>query len=87
MRGYAVGELSRALRTAVSHEDPATRSRADERAAAWTDVLQGMSSGQLHIGSRTPVGGLLQLLINVDSSDTPGRMPRPLMAVSQGSRS
>lgn len=58
MDGYIVGELSRALRTATSHEDPAARSRADARAAAWSEVLEGMSSGRLQIGSRTPVRGL-----------------------------
>lgn len=57
MQGYAEGELARALRTAGSHEDPATQARADARAAAWSEVLQGMSSGQLKIGSRTPVRG------------------------------
>lgn len=58
MQGYIVGELSRALRTAGMHEDPATRARADERAAGWSEVLQGMSSGRLRIGSRAPVVGL-----------------------------
>lgn len=58
MRGYAEGELARALRTAGSHEDPATRARADARASAWVEVLQGMASGRLRIGSRTPVRGL-----------------------------
>ena len=58
MQGYAVGELARALRTAGRHEDPAARARADDRAAAWSEVLQGMSSGRLRIGSRAPARGL-----------------------------
>lgn len=58
MQGYAEGELARALRTAGSHEDSATRARADARATAWSEVLQGMSSGRLQIGSRTPGRGL-----------------------------
>lgn len=57
-QGYVLGDLSQALRTARSHEDPATRARADERATAWTDVLEGMASGQLRIGLRSPVRGL-----------------------------
>lgn len=56
MQGYVIGELSRALRTARSHEDPATRTRADDRAAAWSDVLEGLSAGRLRIGSRAPLG-------------------------------
>lgn len=58
MQGYVIGELSRALRTAAVHEDPVTRARADERAAAWSAVLRGMSSGRLRVGSRAPVLGL-----------------------------
>jgi len=58
VQDYVVGELARALRTARAHEDPVTRARADDRAGAWTGVLQGMSSGRLRIGSRTPVLGL-----------------------------
>lgn len=58
MQGYVVGQLSRALRTAFEHEDPATRARADERARAWTAVLEGVSSGRLRVGTRVPVVGL-----------------------------
>ena len=58
MQGFAEGELARALRTAGLHEDAATRVRADARVAAWAQVLQGMWSGRLQIGSRTPVRGL-----------------------------
>jgi hypothetical protein len=53
--GYALDQLSRALRTALTHEDGAVRDRARARSAKWTDVLRGISSGRLRVGSRTPV--------------------------------
>jgi hypothetical protein len=56
--GYPVGQLAKAFVTAVTHEDPATRDRAQERARRWSAVLEGMASGRLTIGSRTPVKGL-----------------------------
>ncbi|MER7598079.1 hypothetical protein [Streptomyces hydrogenans] len=52
------GMLARAFTTALTHADPATRQRAEERARGWRDVLAGMASGTLRIGSRTPVAGL-----------------------------
>lgn len=56
--GYPVGQLAKAFVTAVTHEDPATRDRAQERARRWSAVLTGMASGDVTIGSRTPVRGL-----------------------------
>jgi len=56
--GYPLGQLAKAFVTAVSHEDAATRERADERLRRWEQVLVGMSSGMLTIGPRTPVAGL-----------------------------
>ncbi|MFI1645727.1 hypothetical protein ACH4XT_02095 [Streptomyces avidinii] len=55
---YAAGRLARALRTSVLHEDTATRERARSRARQWRQVLSGISSGSLTIGSRTPVAAL-----------------------------
>ncbi|WP_330348914.1 hypothetical protein [Streptomyces sp. NBC_00582] len=55
---YAAGELARALRTALTHADPATRRRAEDRGRSWRSVLAGMAEGVLTIGSRTPVAGL-----------------------------
>jgi hypothetical protein len=55
---YPVGQLAKAFVTAVTHEDPATRDRAQERARRWSAVLAGMASGRLTIGSRTPVEDL-----------------------------
>ncbi|MEQ0559824.1 hypothetical protein ABJI51_12125 [Amycolatopsis sp. NEAU-NG30] len=54
-RGYAYGQLERALRTAESTSDPAVRRRARAKAGRWRDVLAGMADGTLRIGSRTPV--------------------------------
>lgn len=53
--GYALFQLARALTTAEQHEDPATRERAQQRIAKWTSVWNGMLSGGLEVGSRTPV--------------------------------
>ncbi|MCX5174764.1 hypothetical protein [Streptomyces virginiae] len=55
---YAEGRLAQALRTSVLHEDTATRERARSRAQQWRQVLSGISSGSLTIGSRTPVAAL-----------------------------
>ncbi|GAB7039180.1 MULTISPECIES: hypothetical protein [Catenuloplanes] len=52
--GYATGQLASAFVTAVTHEDAATRRRAEERVRRWSLVLSG---GHTH-GSRTPVKGL-----------------------------
>ncbi|MBK3629312.1 hypothetical protein JHN59_31735 [Streptomyces sp. MBT49] len=56
--GYALGRLAGALRTALTHEDPATRRRAEDRQRGWRSVLEGMATGRLTIGSRTPVRDL-----------------------------
>jgi hypothetical protein len=52
---YALGRLWRAIETATTHADPAIRTRAEEKALAWEAVLNGMASGTLNVGSRTPV--------------------------------
>ncbi|MBC9712979.1 hypothetical protein H9Y04_10400 [Streptomyces sp. TRM66268-LWL] len=56
--GYAAHELAKAFVTALTHRDPATRDRADQRGQRWRAVLAGMAAGSLRIGSRTPVAGL-----------------------------
>jgi hypothetical protein len=53
--GYVLGQLARAFTTSQTHEDPATRERAAEKIVRWIQVFQGMLSGALTIGSRTPV--------------------------------
>ncbi len=55
--GYPQGQLASAFVTALTHEDAATRSRAEGRAQRWLQVLRGMASGAVTIGSRTPVAG------------------------------
>lgn len=55
---YAAGQLAKAFRTALTHEDPDTRRRAEVRGQRWRDVLAGMAAGRLTIGSRTPGAGL-----------------------------
>jgi hypothetical protein len=55
---YAAGQLAKALATARTHQDAATRARAAERGRRWRAVLAGIAEGRLAIGSRTPVAGL-----------------------------
>ena len=54
MHGYALGRLARALATS-QHDDPQTRARAEKNADSWLRTLEGMFSGLLAVGSRTPV--------------------------------
>jgi hypothetical protein len=56
--GYPQGQLASAFVTATTHEDAATRSRAEGRVRRWLQVLRAMASGAVTIGSRTPVAGL-----------------------------
>lgn len=56
--GFPLAQLGRALTTAGTHEDPATRQRAELRIGRWRQVVAGMAAGRLDIGSRTPVKGL-----------------------------
>jgi hypothetical protein len=53
--GYALGQLARALLTSEAHEDPQTRERAASKVQKWNQVFEGMLSGSLQVGSRTPV--------------------------------
>ncbi|MFJ2744844.1 hypothetical protein ACIO3O_34890 [Streptomyces sp. NPDC087440] len=55
---YAADQLAKALATAGSHPDAATRERAAARGKRWQAVLAGIAEGRLSIGSRTPVRGL-----------------------------
>ncbi len=53
--GYALGQLQRALRAATEHADATVRARAAEKIRRWEQVLSGMQSDALTVGSRTPV--------------------------------
>ncbi|TDW22986.1 hypothetical protein [Kribbella kalugense] len=53
--GYAMGRLEQALERALTADDAEVRRRAAARVDAWRNVLDGMASGRLTIGSRTPV--------------------------------
>ncbi|MFI9587905.1 hypothetical protein ACIHCQ_40305 [Streptomyces sp. NPDC052236] len=55
---YALGQLAKAFTTALTHEDAATRSGAEDRGRRWRAVLAGLADGRLKVGSRTPVAGL-----------------------------
>lgn len=52
---YALGQLRRAIASAAAQADPGVASRAAAKAARWESVLEGMASGSLSVGSRTPV--------------------------------
>ena len=52
---YAVGRMQEALHTAVTSGDATTRARAAAKVDRWRAVLEGMASGELVVGSRTPV--------------------------------
>src|SRR5438034_3625046 len=54
--GFALGQLAKAYTTNQTHPDAETRARAGSKIANWIKVFQGMLSGALKIGSRTPVG-------------------------------
>jgi hypothetical protein len=51
---YAAAALAKALKTAQIHPDQATRERAAKKGDSWMQVLTGMASGLLQVGSRRP---------------------------------
>ncbi|NED13933.1 hypothetical protein [Streptomyces sp. SID9124] len=54
---YPESLLAQAFVTALTHEDAGTRQRAEVRGQRWRQVLAAMASGQVTVGSRTPVTG------------------------------
>lgn len=52
---YAAGQQLRALRTLMTHADPAVRDRAQAKLQRWQAVLDGMAAGTLSVGDRAPV--------------------------------
>ncbi|MFC6870558.1 hypothetical protein [Haloechinothrix salitolerans] len=55
--GYAFGQLERAVLRASWSSDRASRDRAEAKVRMWRQVLDGMASGRLDVGSRAPVAG------------------------------
>jgi hypothetical protein len=55
--GYALGQLEKALAAAGGRADAAAGEHAAKKIARWQQVLSGMCSGSLAVGSRTPVEG------------------------------
>lgn len=53
--GYAWGQLQRAVERAQRAGDRVSRTRAEQKVRGWQLVLDGMASGSLLVGSRTPV--------------------------------
>lgn len=53
--GYPTMRIAKALETAQQHPDEETRDRAWQKISDWVAVLDGMVTGRLSIGSRTPV--------------------------------
>ena len=54
---YAVGQLQRAVDQLAAAQDAQGLARAEVKIARWRAVLDGMTSGSLSVGSRTPVAG------------------------------
>ncbi|GAB0107701.1 hypothetical protein JMUB6875_66980 [Nocardia sp. JMUB6875] len=56
---YATGQLSRAL-TAIARAgtNRADRERAEAKAQRWREVIDGLTTGRVEVGSRTPVADL-----------------------------
>lgn len=52
---YALGQIAKALTTAVTSEDQETRQRARKKVDKWMSVLGGMFQGTLRVGSRAPI--------------------------------
>lgn len=56
--GYPAGQLAAAFVTALTHEDPGTRERAEQRVRRWVQTREAIADGRVMVGSRTPVKGL-----------------------------
>ncbi|WP_426754458.1 hypothetical protein [Myxococcus sp. Y35] len=55
---FVLGQLSRALTTSVERPAPETRAGSVAKVAHWLKVVEGLISGALDVGSRTPVVGI-----------------------------
>jgi hypothetical protein len=56
--GYANFQLAKALVTSEEHADAQTRENARQKILKWYSVIEGMLTGRLEIGSRTPAHGV-----------------------------
>jgi hypothetical protein len=56
--GYVLDQLTKALETASKHTDRETRERAAVKVGRWRSIFQGMLSGALLPGERTPIAGV-----------------------------
>jgi hypothetical protein len=54
--GYAYAQLAKAFVTSLTDRDPQVRERAEGRLRRWDQVLSGIVTGRLTVGSRRPVG-------------------------------
>jgi len=52
---YAMGQLQRAIDSLAAATDPQDRVKLEAKVSRWRSVLEGMASGTLTVGSRTPV--------------------------------
>lgn len=55
--GYVLGQLSKAFKSRETHEDVAVRERAETKVDSWIRIFEGILTGALKVGSRTPVSG------------------------------
>ncbi|RSZ60745.1 hypothetical protein HF313_18400 [Massilia atriviolacea] len=56
--GYATLQLAAALRAVGDHPDPQVRARAAVKAQRWEQLMAGMFTGAIEVGSRTPLSGV-----------------------------
>src|SRR5512132_514398 len=56
--GYALEQLRRAVSSRETNPDEAARARAEGRVRRWEQVLAGLSTGSIAVGSRTPLLGV-----------------------------
>jgi hypothetical protein len=54
--GFILGQLQKALAAARSEGNELLREHVADKANKWTDVLEGVLSGRINVGSRTPTG-------------------------------
>ncbi|NHZ98034.1 hypothetical protein [Massilia sp. CCM 8734] len=55
--GYATLQLAAALRAVSDHPDPQVRANGATKARQWEQVMVGMFTGAIAVGSRTPLDG------------------------------
>lgn len=64
---YVFGQLSKAIRAAginAAHHGPEEVAKANARAEEWKKIIQGVHDGLLSYGTRTPIKGVPEVLLD-----------------------